>query len=112
MAFELSNDKFDIFTVTHFTFHLGGHDGVTYLRSIERYDPSTTEWSLVTMLESPRSGLGVCVMNGKIYVMGGHSGSKYLSSVREYDPKKDTWTDAPSMTIPRCYMAAVSLWSR
>ena len=64
------------------------------------------------MLNSPRSGLGVCVMNEKIYVMGGHSGSKYLNSVRTYDPKKDTWTDAPSMTIARCYMAAVSLWSR
>ena len=90
----------------------GGHDGVAYLRSVERYDPSTTEWSLVTMLDSPRTGLGVCVMGENIYVLGGHNGSKYLSTVKTYDPKKDKWDDAPPMMNARCYMAAVPIWLR
>lgn len=64
------------------------------------------------MMNSPRTGLGVCTMNKKIYVMGGHDGSKYLSSVQCYDPKHDIWKEVASMNNARSYMATVSLWLR
>ncbi len=91
---------------------LGGHDGVRYLSSIERFDPSTSEWTIVAIMDSPRTGLGVSVMGKKIFVIGGHDGTKYLSTVQCYDPNQDTWSYVAKMNNARCYMATVPLWIR
>ena len=61
-----------------------------------------TEDSWATMAEIPtaRAGLGVAVVNGKIYAIGG-STDHQLDNNEEYDPATDSWTTKTSMPIQR-----------
>lgn len=40
-----------------FLYAVGGHNGSIHLSSTERYDPVTDQWSLVTSLGIPRTGI-------------------------------------------------------
>ena len=44
---------------------VGGHDGWSYLNSVERWDPATRQWSFVAPMNSQRSTVGVAALNGK-----------------------------------------------
>ena len=44
---------------------VGGHDGSSYLNSVERYDPKTNQWSSdVAPTSTCRTSVGVAVLNG------------------------------------------------
>ena len=77
---------------------------------MERFDPYTSEWSVVAPMSSPRTGLGVTVLMNDIYVLGGHDGSRYLKSCYKYNPRKDFWTEVSEMNSARCYMAISDAW--
>jgi len=47
---------------------VGGHDGWSYLSSVERYDPATEVWTHVAPMSTPRSTLGVAVVAGRSVV--------------------------------------------
>jgi YD repeat-containing protein len=51
----------------------------------------------------PRYGLGVAVVNGKIYAMGGRESGVSVSYVEVYDPVYNTWTTKTSMYRNRAY---------
>jgi len=44
---------------------VGGHDGWSYLSSVERYDPDTEVWTHVAPMSAPRSTLGVAVVGDR-----------------------------------------------
>lgn len=44
---------------------VGGHDGWSYLNTVERWDPHTRQWSYVAPMSTQRSTVGVAVLNGK-----------------------------------------------
>lgn len=44
---------------------VGGHDGWSYLSSVERYDPDTELWTHVSSMSAPRSTLGVAVVSDR-----------------------------------------------
>lgn len=44
---------------------VGGHDGWSYLNTVERWDPQARQWSYVAPMSSHRSTVGVAVLNGK-----------------------------------------------
>lgn len=44
---------------------IGGHDGWSYLSSVERWDPQTRQWSFVASMGTPRSTVGVAVLASK-----------------------------------------------
>lgn len=65
-----------------YTFFTGGHDGSSYLNSVERYDPKTNEWSSnVAPTSSCRTSVGVGVLEGCIYAVGGQDGVSCLNIV-------------------------------
>lgn len=104
---DLSFDSFSSWRdfIIYFWF-LGGHDGREYLRSVERFDPVSSEWSVVRPMPGVRSGVGVAAAQNNIYVLGGHDGSRYLNTALKYDVFKDEWDSLPDMLNARCYMAA------
>ena len=58
---------------------VGGFDGVRDLDTVSRLDMvERGEWIMETPLAHPRSGLGIGVVRGRIYVMGGHNGLECL----------------------------------
>lgn len=47
---------------------VGGHDGWSYLNTVERYDPDLRQWSFVSPMSTSRSTLGVAVLNNKLAI--------------------------------------------
>lgn len=46
-------------------YSVGGHDGASYLNSVERYDPKTNQWSSdVAPTSTCRTSVGVAVLDG------------------------------------------------
>ena len=45
---------------------IGGFDGVSPLKSVERYDPVTNQWTSLPEMSSKRFGLGACACGGKL----------------------------------------------
>lgn len=87
----------------------GGHNGVSHLRSVERFDPVSSEWTMVAPMSRPRTGLSVAVLNGLLYSVGGHDGTGYLSLVQRYDPSSNTWHNVKSMCSSRCSFGIATL---
>ena len=57
-------------------------------------------WTSLAPIPTVRRGLGVAVVEGKIYAIGGFN-STYLGTNEMYDPATDTWTTRASMPTPR-----------
>ncbi len=58
-------------------------------------------WTSMEPLPTARAGIGVAVVDGKIYAIGGHTWSKYHNTNEVYDPATNTWTNKTSMPTPR-----------
>jgi len=44
---------------------VGGHDGWSYLNTVERWDPQARAWNYVAPMSFSRSTVGVVVLMGK-----------------------------------------------
>ncbi len=60
-------------------------------------------WTIMKSMPTARAGMGVAVVDGKIYVIGGHYWDNYLGTNEVYDPATNTWTTKTSMPTPRTY---------
>jgi hypothetical protein len=57
-------------------------------------------WATLTPMPTARKGLGVAVVDNKIYAIGGYNGS-YLGANEMYDLETDSWTTKTPMPTPR-----------
>jgi N-acetylneuraminic acid mutarotase len=64
-------------------------------------DSAENTWVSKASMQVARSGLGVAVVNGKIYAIGGYAEGGFLGTNEEYDPATDTWTYKKPMPTPR-----------
>jgi len=71
---------------------IGGHDGWSYLNTVERFDFGSMTWSYVAPMLTQRSTVGVAVLNGRLYAIGGRDGSCCLKTVECFDPHTNKWT--------------------
>ena len=64
---------------------------------------SEDSWATKAPMNQARSGLGVAVVNGKIYAIGGYNrlNSGIVGTNEEYDPATDKWTYKAAMPNPR-----------
>ena len=58
-------------------------------------------WTTMEPMSSARGGMGVAVVDGKIYAIGGHDWGNYFGINEMYDPATNTWTTKTSMPTPR-----------
>jgi len=66
--------------------------------------PKEDSWTTKSPMHEARGGLGVAVVNDKIYAIGGYNGSgPYLATNEEYDPATDTWTLKTPLPTPMAY---------
>ncbi|MFC1529802.1 kelch repeat-containing protein, partial [Gemmatimonadota bacterium] len=65
------------------------------------------EWkSPSVQIPTPRSGISLVPLDGKLYVIGGHDGSFYTGLVEVYDPLTEIWTTAaPCPTAMSSFIA-------
>ena len=53
-----------------FLFAVGGYNGQMTVNTVERFNPRTQEWSMMTDMTTERSMLGVASLNGELYAVG------------------------------------------
>lgn len=67
-------------------------------------------WTRKADMLTPRVGIGVCVLEGKIYAIGGYdSQGKPTAIVEQYDPMTNSWRRLRDMKVARAYPSAVVL---
>ena len=99
-------------TVSDRIYALGGLDSAEQqLSSVERYDPSTDEWSVFAEMPTGKHSFGCAVVKGLIYLVGGFSGPDRAktSSVEVFNPVTKMWTEAASLATPRVWLRCVEL---
>jgi N-acetylneuraminic acid mutarotase len=79
-------------------------------------------WTSLAPMQQARGGLGVTVVDGKIYAIGGSiaRGSYrpdtfaggYVGTNEMYDPETNTWTSEAHMPTPRAHFAIVAYQSK
>jgi N-acetylneuraminic acid mutarotase len=62
-------------------------------------------WVTKASMHVARSGMGVAVVNGKIYAIGGNAENGVTDVNEEYDPATDIWTFKKPMPTPMEYFA-------
>ena len=91
---------------------VGGRIGSTFIIGLsnnvsttEVYDVGKNTWSSVPGMPTPRSGIGVAAVNGRVHVVGGEA---YINDLvgtyrthEAFDPKTNSWTRLPPMPTPR-----------
>jgi len=66
--------------------------------------PSQTtqnSWTTLASMPTPREGLGIAVVNGRIYAIGGLSDNTLLNVNEEYTPSLNQWTTKSPMPTAR-----------
>ncbi|KAL7843866.1 hypothetical protein SRHO_G00224050 [Serrasalmus rhombeus] len=48
-------------------------------------------WEYVAELTTPRGGVGVATVMGRVFAVGGHNGNIYLNTVEAFDPRMNRW---------------------
>ena len=59
---------------------MGGHDGINYLKTVEKYNPEADEWTCVASMGARRGGVGVATLAGCLYATGGYDGTSNLNT--------------------------------
>ncbi|KAH8029114.1 hypothetical protein HPB51_022698 [Rhipicephalus microplus] len=80
---------------------MGGFDGRSRTKTVERYDIKANQWSLVADMVEVRSDASAASAHGRIYIAGGFTGAAVLDSVESYDPSTNAWTRIVTMSSPR-----------
>ena len=76
---------------------------------VERYDEEKNEWEAVADMGSARSGVGVCVLGGRVYAVGGDDAAgNTLASVERYDEAKNEWEAVVDMGTARTWAGVAS----
>jgi len=79
----------------------GGFDGSVRHTSMERYDPTIDQWTMLASMSTGREGAGLVVANDMLYCIGGYDGLNLLNSAERYDPNTGQWTLIASMSTRR-----------
>ena len=81
----------------------------TTLPTVECFNSFTQQWRALAPLRYPRSGHGVAILDGLIYIAGGESDALIYDNCECYDPTTARWSTVPSMTVPRCGLGLCAL---
>jgi energy-converting hydrogenase Eha subunit A len=73
--------------------------------SVNAADVVEDSWETMASMPTARNGLGVAVVNGKIYAIGGQNMGGVLGVNEMYDPATNTWITKKSMPTPRANFA-------
>ncbi|CAF4154404.1 unnamed protein product [Rotaria magnacalcarata] len=62
-------------------FAVGGWCSGDAIACFEMFDSSSNEWKAAASMSKRRCGVGVGILNNRLYTIGGHDGVSYLNSV-------------------------------
>ncbi|XP_071489401.1 kelch-like protein 12 [Diadema antillarum] len=89
---------------------VGGMDCTGHsLSHVERLNLGNGRVTIEASMNTPRSGVGVAALDGKLYAIGGYDGGTYLSTVEMFDPSTRMWHRVGSMQQVRRYHSVAIL---
>jgi len=74
---------------------------LVFFPNVETVRAAEDSWTTLTEMPTARSGLGVAVVDGKIYAIGGSDGNSHLDTNEMYDPATNTWVSKQPMPTAR-----------
>ncbi|XP_029657468.1 kelch-like protein 12 [Octopus sinensis] len=89
---------------------VGGYDGENIMSSVERYDPLTDTWSLMSPMPVPVSGLACTAVCPDIifafgvisvHILGGYNGREFVNHLQIYNIESDQWRNQPTDNFGR-----------
>lgn len=84
------------------------------VNTIDRYDPQTKEWTIVTTIPTPKYHAGIIAIETKIYIIGGfHAESMFdraSSTIEFYDIYKNEWSNLDRYPQNNWECSCVSLY--
>lgn len=79
----------------------GGWDGDRALDTMEIFDPTKGEWSMLPNMMAPRRDHGAVVVGDFMYVVGGWNMEPYYSSTEKYNITLRSWSRSAPLSGPR-----------
>jgi DNA-binding CsgD family transcriptional regulator/N-acetylneuraminic acid mutarotase len=77
---------------------IGGQTTQSVTGVVERYDPGSDTWAMLTSKPTAVADVGAAVIGGRVYVPGGRTDSGAVANLLEsYDPRQDQWTRHASL---------------
>ena len=70
---------------------VGGHDGWSFLSSVERYDFGAKAWTSVSPMLNARSNFGLALLGNLCFVLGGRDSASSLNLCEYYNPLTNKW---------------------
>lgn len=84
----------------------GGFEPPMALSSVERLDPASRVWEVLTPMVEARQYTCAGVVSSRIFVCGGWGGPQPVNTVESYDPHVGSWEAMPPMLVARWGAAA------
>lgn len=91
--------------------YTGGRVRWTPLGTVFEYDPALNSWRGRAAMPTPRGGLAVAAVGGRLYALGG-AADGVTNAHEVYDVAADRWTPANGMPTARDHLAAVGFEGR
>jgi len=91
----------------------GGNDGLNYLHTGGRYNPSTDSWTATSTSNAPHGRwFHTAVWTGsEMIVWGGYDGSMYLNTGGRYNPSTDSWIATSTTNAPAARNGQTAVWT-
>ena len=68
---------------------------------MQRFDPSTDQWTQLPAVPSPVSDCGVAIVDGQLIVVGGENIGTVFNTVRAYNLTSSSWSNLPDLAVAR-----------
>jgi N-acetylneuraminic acid mutarotase len=90
----------------------GGSDGVGYLNTGGRYNPSTDSWTATTPVDAPTAReYHTAVWTGSAMIVWGGGGGSSLNTGGRYNPGTDSWTRTSTTNAPSARYFHTAVWT-
>ncbi|VVC35048.1 Kelch repeat type 1,Galactose oxidase, beta-propeller [Cinara cedri] len=75
------------------------------MNTVECYDAEANVWTIVTPMQTRRSGVSCIAYHNCLYVMGGFNGLFRMNTGEKFDPTTNRWSPVVEMGSPRSNFA-------
>ena len=90
----------------------GGWDGVNYLNTGGRYNPSTESWTVTSISNAPAPrARHTAVWTGTEMIIWGGINPDYLNTGSRYNPITDSWTATSTTNPPSARLLHTAVWT-
>ena len=89
---------------------VGGYCEGHWVAEAECFNTVTKQWTVISSMTFPRTGIAAATLKGEVYAIGGFNGvledAKVLKTVEKYNPAENTWKQVTPLHLP-CTVAGV-----